>query len=105
MDSFALYCRSRKITARFNRTINIYEKNTQSTRFLSVLNGAMLLGGQEELYVYNVTDEQLIYSDITHWVDYKHIFASVLVANNCLVSLSKNGHLKTISFKTSQTVK
>jgi hypothetical protein len=55
----------RKVTATFTRTINTNEMTTKSTRFLSVLDGAMLLGGPEELYVYNVTDERLIYSDIT----------------------------------------
>jgi hypothetical protein len=63
----------------------------------SVLDGAMLVGGAEELYVYNVTDGRLIYSDttpITDWWNYNNLFMSLLVGDNCLASLLRAVILK-----------
>jgi hypothetical protein len=77
-------------------------------RSLSVLNGAMLLGGAEELYVYNVTDGRLIYSDVTpateEWWNYKFLFMSLLVEHNSLASISQSGSVKMTSFTTFQDV-
>jgi hypothetical protein len=96
------------VTATFDRIIHIKEKITTSTRFLSVLDGAMLLGRPEEQYVYNVTDERLIYSDLTsaniYWFDGRYIIASILVGNHSLAILTQNGYLTTISLRTSQAV-